>query len=504
MLQKRTRYAVLCHGAQILLLSALCLCIVGSLVVFNKRALYNSDTLSAFMIVSDFLLDPSSLHAWYQPPSLYIFPDTLLVALVQLFSVSVYWQPIVYASLMLFLDCVAAGALCRTVCGFRLWPAVWLCAAVLFGFMAITSLWFGRTPSAHYYLSILTPDMHSGCLLLSLVAATLNARTIQSNFTSKARLWLPIVSFLATLSDSLFIVWFVGPAVVILWLNCQKTARRAARWHAAVLAGSALAGLALSLKLNGATALRYQTDISVTPWRSLIEVLALFGSWVERLNVPALAILGMSTMHVGRATQLLFRLYQQQTLSNRQTQELFMGMVVLASCLAPILTGRFSDVGHWRYLSPLFIFPLLWPLCAIRSDLANKKRGPIVALAIVALATGVDAKRGLEQATQPRALQSCLESSGRTVGLADYWLAKPLRFLSGQRLKMIPVATHGVPFRWIMNERWITEAVVQQPDFIVMTNLDPKSLLARFGAPDEVKLCAGHEIWLYSRRLAVR
>ena len=105
-------------------------------------------------------------------------------------------------------------------------------------------------------------------------------------------------------------------------------------------------------------------------------------------------------------------------------------------------------------------------------------------------------------------MATCLERAGLTAGLADFWFARETNAASDWRIQVQTIDGVGEARVWGNDRMWYSEDIhdpARRPDyrFIVMDRLPADRMLAVYGAPDRVMVCATSDVWVYddSRRL---
>ena len=101
-------------------------------------------------------------------------------------------------------------------------------------------------------------------------------------------------------------------------------------------------------------------------------------------------------------------------------------------------------------------------------------------------------------------LSKCIQAAGGHKGLAGYWNARQIQFLSNGSIKLAQLAPYktqptSLLFYWANNilDYYDQRAPSDNLNYILMNNLDAPTVESAFGKPSSIKLCDGHEIWFF-------
>lgn len=474
--------------------------------------LLNADTLSIPMMVDDVLRDPTSFADWYQPPSLYLFPDWLFALPVGLLPASVLPPGLVspaFSALLLFGLILAGGWLVATARGLPLASGAAIFAVVLTGtFLAMLwlSWWPGLGGTSGSGLAptrlaeAFAAGLHGSATVAGVMTLALATRDWMGRLGTRGRLLTLVWVCLSALSDFSFGVHFVLPLVLVLLLRRLNGQGERQLLAAVCLLAAMLAGIGIALAVNGRVIGIYFTQSlpmadTAAAYRQLIV-----DFWSNGGRGLLLAwLVGLLLML--RGAWLMLSLLRRRPLAVAQWLELAFAGSVAAAIVAPFLSGRSLE---WRYLLPVLIVSPLWLSLLLaawrRRRLMLAAGAPLVLAGGLLLVPPGEVARVVGLYTQPPTLEPCLRAAGQSVGLADYWVAKRERFLSEGRLAMVPVLADGSFFRWIASDRWFTALAADPPTYLVLRQLDAAALAKRFGPPDR-ELDCGEQVWIYSAGL---
>lgn len=477
--------------------------------------LLNADTLSTPMMVADFLRDPTSFADWYQPPSLYLFPDWLFALPVGLLQAILLPPGLVspaYSALLIFGLIMTGGWLVAGVRGLPLSLGAGIFAVVLIGTLLLMlwlSWWPGLGGTAGSGLAparlaeAFAASLHGSATVAGVMTLALASRDWLGRLGTLGRLLALIWVLLSALSDFSYAVHFVLPLVLVLLLRRLSGEGKRQVLAAGCLLAAMLAGVGIALAVNGRVIGIYfaqpepMTD-TAAGYRQLIV-----DFWTHGGRGLLLAwLLGLLLML--RGAWLVLCLLRRRPLAVAQWLELAFAGSVAAAFAAPLLSSRPLE---WRYLLPVLAIPLLWLSLLLaawrRRRLMLAAAAPLVLASSLILVPPGELARVFGLYAQPPTLEPCLRAAGQRVGLASYWVAKPERFLSEDRLAIAPIVSDGSLHRWIVPERWFAAPAADPPTFLVPHELEVERLTQRFGRPDR-ELDCGEPVWIYEAGLSLQ
>lgn len=486
---------------------------------FNARALdfttfYTSDNLYLPSLYRDLFEDGGRWAGWRLTPAPYFFPDMGLYFALDALT-GPFTQAIVgYAVVQFVLLGLSAQYLAASLAPGDTAPraqvlAVGGVAALLLACAA------GRLELMQY--SVLSAT-HFSLVMLALVGLALALRAVRDGSRRAAGL-LALLCFLTGLSDSLFTVCFIVPAVLCLGVLAWLGRPSPWKWVATV------AGLMVVATVLGSRAQRW-----VLPWRTggytrvrlekLGDVLGLMGRALrEQYDAsPGVALLWLALVLLALGVVLS----RWRTWARPGSE----GWGLYALCLftllalgtntgAVMLTGQFEGKAHFRYLLVPALFPFLGLALLPAFVRSGRVRRGLTAgtLGLVALAAGVSVLRHPWRTEGPLRsdfyppLVECLDSQrarhGLEWGVADYWTAKYVTMFSRAGLRVHQVTPEGGVNHWISNLDWYLDRRGEGSDytFIVSQGLDAAALRARYGPPRETLRCGDSEVWTYGDAL---
>jgi hypothetical protein len=486
---------------------------------------FNSDDLYLVELCDYILNHGPNLVGWHLPPAPYLFPDLPLLLGCRLFVSNLAVLFLAYAVLFYSLLAVVLAWMGRE-CGLP-----WSRSFVV-SLLGLALLFASHLDGTYPLQSVLLykAGSHMGALLIGLFTVAQIARALRRGWSRLAvALTIAVVS-LGVLSDRLLIVQFLAPLSVALG---GAALRRLVGWKMA--AGTVLL-LAVSVVLSvlfraGLTQGGVETvDISrrmpaASALWPLARDLCLAVVRLFQANPFHLYLLGLhstATLVVGLLLARRGRRGQEGG-PGRQGSNLVVALSLLlclpcnvAGVLLTALTNPCVLI-----LDRYFLAGLVLPFVTL--GLLSFALGPRAQRAVVGLlglVVGVLVVNGVRKAPpvaerllQPpypalaRAVDQLVLEQGHKQGLAGYWTARRIHYLSRTRppLGAIlpnggPMLHSGHPSQYLPPEADSVTRIA--PSYIVLTpgaplDPDPAQIVAEFGEPVEKRVVGSTQIWLY-------
>jgi len=462
---------------------------------------FTSDLVQPYLVIEDLLSNPASFFTWRHSPSPYVFPDMVIAAALVVLPLSTKWMGILYGTALLTGYILAAGSLIGRATKIDSRDAGFLFALCLL-MVVVAANALGGQLTSWFLPTLFAPFIHTGALLVTLIAMILLERILRVPGSTAAKALLLLLVLVTSFSDALFVVWFVLPALIVLWLcarACQSTPPRALMVSLFGAAAIAVAAERIFHGIKAGKPLRLDTIMRAaeTLWNSALDAIVR-PDWIfTGLLAITLIILLSGAVSLGRSAR-------RREMPFADTLAIFLAVSVVLGVLAPILTSYFQEQSHWRYLLFLPLFAVL-KMAIILSRLVKAGRYlsavPAGALALALLIIAPTAY-GAAMAREPRTgLETCLDARDLTTGLGDYWVAKRLMFLSGRKFHIVQLKWDGRLDTYNYNRDWFSrradDGSAIEPNFIIIRGLVAERIRDKFGAPGNTLPCAGTEIWLY-------
>lgn len=469
---------------------------LGLIVLSRPEMVISADTLLPAAFVWDVQHDINAWTRFQYPRVPSVFPDLLVLGVTQALSGS--WR--LGFALWAF---VSAGWL--------LVGGAWLAARIArqaadgaaLGFLVLTVLLLtvailtmgGPGDAGGYliaYLDVFPPVAHGGPFLLTLSAAAVAGRQVETPTLRGAAL-LAVLTWAAVLSDLLSVVGLVVPLTV--GVGMRVLTRQVRPWG----------GLQLMLPVWAAGVLGWLPMLFMHRQRlpfPRIEDISRQVRWFagDLYHHPDMALVVAAFCLLLIAAARAPRRWGPMT-------GFWLAFAATAGLGALVTTAvAYRDFWSYRYALPL----LWWTVILAAALLAPLIGRPVrrlglsvaaaCAVAILAWQSGGLHATGLFGWTSP--FMTCLDRAGLRTGLAHYWEARPLVAASDWRLQVEQIDERGVAQVWGNDPFWFTHAAgdsSRHPDyrFIIMDRLNTARIAAAYGPPDSTLACGPSTIWVY-------
>ena len=464
----------------------------------------DSDQIYPYLLAANVLDGGYPLSGWTLSSAPYFFPDftlhTALVALVGRGGQSLS----VYVALYYTLLAVACGAWLRAATGRR---AGWLAGAVLVGLLLAT-----RDVAAHerFLWWMGSVGFHGGSMLLGLfLSAWVLART-DREWTNGERAALGGLVLLGAGSDMLFLVHWVVPTLVARWWAVRGSETgRAEAWRLTwLVAGAGAVWVAIRVICGAIGFLTFSNVFRYAPWPGAIT-----GAGISLLRDLTHVLMAQGFLLIGGGVVAVIAAVMLARRAGWGRFDTCAVLVLGATTAIPVLSCYWHNDHQARYTLPWLVMPGLW-LMATALRAAPARRGielGATAMAVAAVALGAATAWPRIDPVRWRwptgddfsALENYLAQRGLNDGYADYWNVHRFNVVAQTPVRLHPLRPGGSVQFWNDNAFWHFQrgrdgklhAVTA--GFIVLDRLDPAALRARFGAPAETVVVAGHTVWIY-------
>jgi hypothetical protein len=477
-----------------------------------------SDTLFLPALFSDLHRDLGSFQHWHFPAAPSYFPDLLIYAAADAVATDFRGGLFLFGMLQLLLLFFGSWQLTRELAPCR-FPSFAVCFWAVFAGATLLSYLLGGPFAVRRFMYVMLPVHHFGAFLVGIYGLALVLAYLR-----RQRVWLlwllAALTVATTLSDLIFVLYFVAPTLGLLIILLAEPPRlRAALRLFVVLAAAALVGHVAQKYLGNVGDLEaYAAVVGRSPWVSLRALVwLLMGENVgEVLFATAFLILPWHRM-VRRAVVLVTSRLRRQpiTLSPFEMFALYAVGAAAVIMAAVVYMGLLDTIrSRTRYLMPVNFLPVLWLVFLLTPRLQGYWGRVPSARRVVGIAGGAAvAAAGLVGAViwgGPVSLAAVMPAPAavqcfgytQQAGFADYWMTKPLVMFSDHRLTVGQLRPDAKLLYWVSSDAWLDRAAAEAPDrprpsFIYMLGLDARLIADQFGRPSRVVPCDGSEIWYY-------
>jgi len=482
---------------------------------------FNSDDLGPVDFCDD-ILQHRWMPGWEIPGQRFLFPHAALLLPCRWAISSLPLSMLAYDVLFVFLLALVLAWLGREASWS--WSEAWLASCLGIGFwltinlMPVCDPQFIYCPHTHMHLELLPV----GIALLALLL-----RGLRRGFRPWELGLAAVCCGLGAFSDNLLIVQFIVPAALalLLFLVAKKISVRATVVAGLLLAASvALAFLVEQIFVwLGFRFLKTSNYLKLANWAEIRDNVRDYWRVLQPQDLQCvlcmlfpLAGLPLVLKHWPRAGHP--RRFAACALG------VFLLLAYLSSLVLFLIMGRQDAAAMVRYsycftMLPPLAFPLV---VALLAGTARRRLVGVCWLAIVLFIgyrlTTEFLNNGFPRFEQPypelaQRLDDLARERGYIRGLAGYWHARYMRYVTKCHVQLLPVERDGRPYLHIANpERWLSDdpadLAVPEYRFIVVDKLKSEPagcpsadiVQEEFGPPRE-RIPAGgsFEIWLYDR-----
>lgn len=462
--------------------------------------LVHSDALYLPVLFDDLLLRGGSMADWFLTPAPYFFPDMLLYWMAWTHDADVFRQTLAHAVLQSVLVMPMLYLIARRT----LAAGAWLAAAAL----SILFIWLGIN-AGDPFVRLFSSAHHYGAFFASLLLIAcwlgLDARPRKVRAMA-ARAAIVGVTFLSTLSDTLFLVQIVIPLAAATLL-CRHVTGTPGPRHVLLLLAAGVAAMA-SYRLFVTHPTRYSTRLSLASLPANAEEMGRIGAALAGQH-PLLAAALLLSLALGAAGAVACLCKRSLPRLSHTVQ--LLSVFAFLSCAvtvgAMLLAKNILPVP--RYLIGALAWPLVAGLLALACLLGDRFRYAGSGLCLVfsgllaAQAWHVRATRDAERHYYPEqiaCIDRVLATSGARHGIAQYWDAKRLQALSRHRLTLAQYTDRLQPMKWITSTRFYRDGY----DFAIIADAEaaqwrlPRAqLVAANGEPLQSVTCGDRTVLIY-------
>ncbi len=480
----------------------------------NMNIFYNSDELFLPSLFRDMSHGAFSFSSWNFSAATFIFPDWPFFMISSAVGGSVYRAFSINFSLQILSVWLLTYLIIRRSGQPRI-PAL-LSTSLTFLIMIV---WV-QNDIYPFSIALLSVS-HFGSFLSWMLATLFLLIFLDVNHSRKKDyyiiFWLCVLIMLTTLADKLFVLHWVVPSLVampILWKKFQFEGKRIGLLFM-LISLSTIVGFVAYWMLPHA----FGVGVALAYFGENCRVLwMIFYKFLEQHTVITSIIL---LSDIGWSWILVKGLLKKGPDEDNISAFLLSVMMVggLTESLFPLAfsTYRLVDEAESRYLLPFFFAPiLLAPVLLdklypnLRSWLTDKKW---ISGVILAAGCGILVKNAIMPAFKAGPLYTdyypesarCLDKASYAWntrrGIALYWQARKMTFLSKDDLNIVQVTPDLRPYLWIANKRWFEGDF----DFAVIGNADPEgvalvqNLEKRMGLPVATRICKNLTIYYYGK-----
>ena len=492
--------------------------------------LFNADSLWTENYLQDWLVKGVDMKTWMTPGAPNFFPEMLIYGLFSFATSSIYWgfvgSGFVKIFFYIFIFYALSSLLTDILRVYKLWFSLFCTSTMLLVSILVGSQFsFTRMPD---FWQLFVPVGHGGVIANAMIAIVIMFQWFRGS--SRSRLWfflLFVLSIIASLSDQLYVVWFIVPALgaAVVLLSLGRISWRSAAGLAGVLLISEIIGRRIFLGLVPLQPVSYHFSFK-EGWKSTFQFYSvLFAEgWYHPIVLFSYICLVSVTLRVFfQEWRVRKRQTFEYTFDSKRTAKLFLlsyavlvwpvSFFAMASINRPetqyFTGGDLLALSFWVFLLIMSYWgKQLWVRGWFHIVLLSMLLGYVT---LLASSPPASLSTMLIPANPYSGMVACLDSHandlGDGAGLADYWQVRPINLLSKKGLCVDQVLGGDLKiFQWASNQDMFSN---RKHTFVITntpTNL-PKILdsdIIRInGQPDARFICNGFPILVYYKGLQV-
>lgn len=472
----------------------------------------NSDSLTLPTIINELSLDVSQFKGWQFPRSPFFFPDGLAYYILNFLRLDYLLYPAlaIVPSIMIF---IFLGA--KIAANFKkvMLRELLLTTATIFTvlFLLITNVHTTNWVAKYFF----TAGNHFTYAVYSTLVLYLFIRNIKDNNLAISILGF-VITFLCSLSNKAY-VSYLAPSLIVILLTSLLFKKE--NWlsygiirKSSLLQVSAMgAGVYCQNFINRQPEANISLNLKTFLGRNLREfqdVLSLIKTSLHALLFVLLLVLIIVWMTKSLLREQVFK-NSEKFYEPRNLMQLGLLISVLAN---PIFSAfAWENIDSSRYLMIALFSPLLL-LPKMLSNLGMLRRIEYGFIAIIIFLLGLLSLNGalsiedqINKSVNPILVEAdCIKENGGEIGLAGYWTAKRLTYLSNTEIKLVqltpwPTTKENLLFVWgsNANDFMYKYAPRSSVNYVIVNDLERETLKLAFGEPSRNVLCGSLEIWFY-------
>lgn len=488
--------------------------------VSNQFFIYNinSDYLYVYEIANN-LAHFKSFAGQNFPAAPYYFPDIFIIFLLQTLTKNISIVHFLYSILFLFSFCYLIFIISNQCINEK--------KLALLSVFSVLFLCFFITPINLIFLQE-WPASHLSSLLFSLFLLHFYLKNTPNSPHIKHIILLFLITFLMFISDNLVFAqaFFPLSLIIIFDLFFRKSNKKLAISLLILFFFVTLFGARFDLFLAKFNA-SFSLNISLFRVRKATQLpITIQHAWqifTENFQLNRAFYLSLFFYNIASfilAILLFFR--KKPSHKNLFMVLTFLYLAQICNILLAVLSGKFTDPMHLRYLDTLFIFPAIAFACVVTQCIHEhfyKKTAYILLCSLFVINSVTFAQTHipfLQKFTfHPpyNPFVACIDHLKTTYsienGLGEYWDVREIRMLSQQHINMTQINNDLNFFNFIDNDKlFYANPQSKTPfkyDFVVINQnaiispIPKENLRTAIGNPDHIVDCADREIWLYTQ-----
>ena len=471
-----------------------------------------SDSISLFEMATIFLQNHTFAGENFSAAP-YYFPDIFLTTGLEIFTKNITTLNFLYSLVFLSAYLFFVYQILRvSLLDKYLSTLGALIALSIFFFIVSSGMWF-----IQYW-----PTSHLSVVLFSLYFIGYYTKNLNSGIPLPTFLLLFVVTYFIFISDNLVVSQLLFPlsVIIIFDLITKKSNKKFGISLLFMFFFVILLGVKIDDFLTKYFDISFSFNVSLFRVRKLSELGSTLqqvtGFFSQSIAANPLFYAILLVYHVF-CLVMIFILRKQKnkhTLENTWRIIGFLYLSQISTVVLAILVGKVKELGHFRYLDTLYIFPAVTLSLLMVQCLQRKIAMKFLVILNCVLITSVTYifffssffSLNFTNFDPPynNSVQ-CIDDLQKQYsiknGVADYWNTRTVRMLSKKGIMISQVDENLELINRVDNKLFFyadtKRKIPLQYQFIIMNNLSREKVEKILGKSDKIVDCAGREVWLY-------
>jgi len=457
-------------------------------------------------------MDFNQFKGWQFPRSPFFFPDGLTYYVLHSLKLDYLLYPAlaIVPSLLIF---IFLGA--KIVANFkkvRLHELLFS-TVIIFAVLFLLTTNAGTTDWVAKYF--FTAGNHFTYAVYSILALYLFIGNIKEN-NLIINIFTCLITFLCSLSNKAYIS-YLAPSLIAILLISHFFKKENRLYYRIIRNNFFLQFFAMGVGIYCQSFVNRQPDANISFNFNIVlarsssefrDVFSLIKTSHEALLFALVLVLIIAWMVKTLFNERIFT-RSENFLESKNLFQLGLLFTVLAN---PVFSAfAWENIDSSRYLMMTFFGPLLL-LPKIISNFVNSRRIKfgiisigIFSLGLLSLSGALNIENQFKKTLSPLSEEAnCIKENGGLIGLAGYWTAKRLTYLSNTEIKLVqltpwPTTKENLLFLWgnNANDYMYKYGSRRNVNYVIVNDLEKKTLNLAFGKPSKNVLCGSLEIWFY-------
>ena len=481
--------------------------------IFFQHSVYNADMLYLPSLLNDILIENNGIIGWKLSPQVMLFPDIIIYLIIFLLTKNVKYAYILFSIVQLLLLIFSLRYLLSRILKKK------LLINILPVLIITVFVFFASFSDLISYIMI--PGMHIGMLILSIISIAIILHFIKK--PSKILLTaLLLASFLAALSDKLYVISFVVPMglVLVFLLFSKKFQTKKAISVLIVLFVSCILSSLIPLIIDLVLAensflypISDYSEISLTGIDN--SIVNFFVAMKGLYSWPG--VFFVLTVLLSMIVNIFCFFNNFKNKDNFFLYKIIFSFIYLSlffTAFVMIITNNFFDIVSLRYLIVPVSLHVIFFVYFVFINIFKRIRLKyafysmiIIILVFIFYNSNFFRNNNISEIINSQDnLVACLDNHKERYnlkyGVADYWNAKKVTAYSKQGIRLYQVDENIFPEHWHNNKNWYLDIKEESYyNFIVLDTIKESKAIDQFGEPDAIFKCISIKIYVYDKKI---